>query len=334
MMWFYLLVFLPLCVTLWFWGVGGVVTGGRVVFASPGMLVGLPSLSWCTFIFWPRVHLHIPMQWLSLWIFCSVQLVYTCYLQSLYMQWTAMMWFYLLPLCVMLWFWGVGGVVTGGRVGLVLPGMLAGLPSFSWCTFIFWARVHLHIPMQWLSLWIFCSVQLVYTGYLQSLYIQWTAMMWFYLLVFLLLCVTLWFWGVGGVVTGGRVVFASPGMLVELPSLLWCTFIFWPRVQLCNGYHHGITYMYMYTCKWLKLRCFDLQQSTYCYISVILGSSYRCWSWLLVFVGPMVFVLKVLFPSLPASLLLFLFTPLLILPLFFLAFLLLPFLLLGLQRLT
>ena len=36
---------------------------------------------------------------------CLVQLVYTCYLQSLYMQWTAMMWFYLLvflPLCVML----------------------------------------------------------------------------------------------------------------------------------------------------------------------------------------------------------------------------------------
>ena len=166
-----------------------------------------------------------------------------------------MMWFYLLmflPLCVTLWFWWMGGVVTGGRVVFVSPGMLAGLPSLSWCTFIFWPRVHLHIPMQWLSSWIFCLVQLVYICYLQSLYMQWTAMMWFYLLVFLPLCVMLWFWGVGGVVTGGRVGLVLLGMLVGLPSLSWCMFIFWLTVHLCIGYHHGIIYMYIYTCKWLN----------------------------------------------------------------------------------
>ena len=163
-------------------------------------------------------------------------------------------------------------------------------------------------------------------------------MMWFYLLVFLPLCVTLWFWWVEGVVTRGWVVFVSPGTLAGLPSLSWSTFIFWPGGHLCNGYHHGIIYMYMYTCKWLRLRYFDLQQSTYCYISVILGSSYGCWSWFLMLVGlhmrPVMFALKLLFPSLPASLLLFLFSPLLILPLSFLAFLFLPFLLMGLHRLT
>ena len=74
MMWFYLLVFLPLCVMLWFWGVRGV-TGGRVGFALPAMLVVLPSVLWCTFIFWPREHLHIIMKWS---LFCLVQLVYTC----------------------------------------------------------------------------------------------------------------------------------------------------------------------------------------------------------------------------------------------------------------
>ena len=49
---------------------------------------------------------------------------------------------------------------------------------------------------------------------------------------------------------------------------------------------------------------------------------------------PVMFALKLLFPSLSASLLLPLFSPLLILPLSFLAFLLLPFLVLGLHRLT
>lgn len=90
---------------------------------------------------------------ISLWVFCLVQLVYTFYLESLYIQKIAMMWlpvylFVFLPLCAILWFWGVKGVVTGGRVGFVLPAMLVGLPSLLWSTIIFWPRGNLDITTQ------------------------------------------------------------------------------------------------------------------------------------------------------------------------------------------
>ena len=102
-------------------------------------------------------------------------------------------------------------------------------------------------------------------------------------------------------------------------------------------YHTTVIIIEVLICIFIHASDWILGSSTeHRLLHFILGNSYRCWSWLLVLVGllmrPTVFVLTLLFPSLPASLLLSPFISLLMFPLPFQPFLLLPFLLCGLHK--